>query len=37
MAVTKILVVDDEDTLCEVLKFNLEIAGFTVDVANSAE
>ena len=37
MAVTKILVVDDEDTLCEVLKFNLEIAGFSVDVANSAE
>lgn len=37
MAVTKILVVDDEDTLCEVLKFNLEIAGFTVDVANCAE
>ena len=37
MAATKILVVDDEDTLCEVLKFNLEIAGFTVDVANSAE
>ena len=37
MAATKILVVDDEDTLCEVLKFNLEIAGFTVDVANCAE
>jgi two-component system alkaline phosphatase synthesis response regulator PhoP len=32
-----ILVVDDEETICEVLKLNLEIAGFNVDVANSAE
>lgn len=33
----KILVVDDEQTLCEVLKLNLNIEGFSVDVANSAE
>ncbi|MBN2519220.1 MAG: response regulator transcription factor [Bacteroidales bacterium] len=33
----KILVVDDEEDLCEILKFNLESEGFTVDVAYSAE
>ena len=33
----KILVVDDEDTLCEALRFNLEIEGFEVMVAHSAE
>ena len=33
----KILVVDDEDTLCEALRFNLEIEGFEVAVAHSAE
>ena len=33
----KILVVDDEPTLCEALKFNLELEGYEVDVANSAE
>lgn len=32
-----ILVVDDEETLCEALRFNLEIEGFNVDVAYSAE
>lgn len=32
-----ILVVDDEDTLCEALKFNLEAEGYHVDVAYSAE
>ncbi len=32
-----ILVVDDEETLCEILRLNLEIEGFDVDVANSAE
>lgn len=32
-----ILVVDDEEDLCEILKFNLEIEGYTVDTANSAE
>lgn len=33
----RILVVDDEETLCEVLKFNLEADGYEVDTANSAE
>lgn len=33
----KILVVDDEQDLCEILQFNLENEGFTVDTANSAE
>ncbi len=33
----KILVVDDEQDLCEILKFNLETEGYTVDTANSAE
>lgn len=33
----KILVVDDEPTLCEALKFNLELEEYEVDVANSAE
>lgn len=33
----KILVVDDEETLCEALRFNLEAEGYTVAVANSAE
>lgn len=33
----KILVVDDEDTICEVLKLNLELEGYKVDTANSAE
>lgn len=33
----RILVVDDEETLCEVLRFNLEAAGYAVDVALSAE
>lgn len=32
-----ILVVDDEETLCEALSFNLEEAGFRVDTAYSAE
>lgn len=34
---TRILVVDDEETLCEALRFNLEEAGYAVDVACSAE
>lgn len=34
---TKILVVDDEQTLCDVLKLNLNIEGYHVDTANSAE
>ncbi|MDR0619890.1 MAG: response regulator transcription factor [Bacteroidales bacterium] len=33
----KILVVDDEESLCEILQFNLEIEGYHVDVAYSAE
>ena len=32
-----ILIVDDEETLCEVLKLNLENEGFDVDYALSAE
>ena len=34
---TRILVVDDEEDLCEILKFNLENEGYEVDTANSAE
>ena len=33
----KILVVDDEQDLCEILKFNLETDGYVVETANSAE
>lgn len=33
----RILVVDDEETLCEALRFNLETEGYAVDVAHSAE
>ena len=33
----RILVVDDEEDLCEILKFNLENEGYEVDTANSAE
>lgn len=33
----RILVVDDEEDLCEILKFNLENEGYWVDTANSAE
>ena len=33
----KILVVDDEEDLCEILKFNLEIEGYHVDTAFGAE
>ncbi len=32
-----ILIVDDEETLCEVLKLNLENEGYDVDIAFSAE
>ena len=34
---SNILVVDDEQDLCEILKFNLETEGYNVDMANSAE
>ena len=33
----KILVIDDEEALCEILKFNLEKEGYEVDCAYSAE
>jgi two-component system, OmpR family, alkaline phosphatase synthesis response regulator PhoP len=33
----RILVVDDEEDLCEILQFNLETEGYEVDVAYSAE
>lgn len=35
--VKRILVVDDEETLCEALSFNLEAEGYSVDTAQSAE
>ena len=35
--ITRVLVVDDEEDLCEILKFNLETEGYEVDTANSAE
>lgn len=34
---SKILVIDDEEALCEILKFNLEKEGYDVDMALSAE
>ena len=34
---SRILVVDDEETLCDVLKLNLENEGYDVDIAFSAE
>lgn len=33
----RILVVDDEQDLCEILSFNIQIEGYHVDAANSAE
>ena len=33
----RILVVDDEQDLCEILNFNIQIEGYHVDTANSAE
>lgn len=33
----RILIVDDEQDLCEILQFNLESEGYEVDTANSAE
>ena len=33
----KILIVDDEIDLCEILQFNLESEGFTIDIAHSGE
>ena len=37
MKTFQILVVDDEEDLCEILKFNLENEDYAVDTANSAE
>lgn len=37
MSTERILIVDDEETLCEVLKLNLENEGYDVDIAFSAE
>lgn len=34
---SRILVVDDEQDLCEILKFNFETEGYQVETANSAE
>ena len=36
MAAGRILIVDDEETLCEVLNINLENEGYDVDIAFSA-
>lgn len=33
----RILIVDDEEDICEILKFNLETEGYIIDVAHSAE
>ena len=33
----RILVIDDEDSWCEILKYNLEKEGYEVDTADSAE
>ena len=33
----RILVVDDELDICEILQFNLETEGYEVDTVNSAE
>jgi two-component system phosphate regulon response regulator PhoB len=37
METKKILVIDDEETLCEILQYNLENEGYDVDIAYSAE
>lgn len=34
---SRVLVVDDEKDICDILQFNLEKEGYIVDVANSAE
>ncbi len=33
----KVLIVDDEKDLCEILQFNLESEGFLIEIANSGE
>ena len=37
MSKKRILIVDDEPDLCDILRFNLEAAGYEVATANSAE
>ncbi len=37
MDTKRILVVDDEESICEILKFNLEVEGYEVSTASSAE
>ena len=34
---TKILIVDDEESICEILQYNLELEGYSVTVVSSAE
>ena len=34
---TRLLVIDDEESICEILKYNLEKEGYHVDMAFSAE
>lgn len=33
----RILVIDDEESYCEILKYNLQREGYEVDTAESAE
>ena len=33
----RILIVDDESDICEILRYNLEKAGYTADISLSAE
>jgi len=37
MSQYRVLVVDDEEDLCEVIRFTLETEGYSVDVVYSAE
>ncbi len=37
MEKNKILIVDDEEDLCEIIQFNLNNSGFSTDIAHSAE
>ena len=34
---TRLLVIDDEESICEILKYNLQKEGYQVDTAFSAE
>lgn len=34
---TRILIVDDEESICEILQYNLELEGYSVTVVSSAE